>query len=886
MHLRQKLAAAWFAVTLMLSCLPLSTMFAADNPSPLVRGNARFQVLSPTLVRMEYSSAAKFVDESSVAVVGRTDFPGVAPKTTEKDGWLTIATDRMTVSYKLGAGPFSKENLRIAWNDTSGDHSWKPGDEDDKNLGGVPGMLDNRSMVTVTDRGPLTRNGYNWLDDSRTALFDPATEWVKPRPEKDSLDWYFFVYGNDFAGALKEMATLTGPIPMLPRYVFGLWFGSRANYSDEQWKMIIERFREERLPVDMIVLDSLTTSKVVWAGYDREPEQMPDLKGFLAWMKDRGIKATINEHYGPLTPVNDSNFEAVRQALSLPKNTKQIPHDISNKKYAALFMDLLHKPDLDKGMAFWWQDGCAGTHIEGLDSFLWTRHIEYQGSERITGKRTTAFCRLGPAIGSHRYGIYFTGDLTGIWESLPVMVPATIRGGNQLTAYMNNLCGGVHVAGLPVELYQRCVQLSALSPIFWFHGVFGLRLPWEYGDAGMETYRKFVGLRYALLPYIYTCSRTAHDTGLPLVRGTYLDYPDQEQSYSNDEQYLFGRELLVAPVTKPGDGKPVETKVVLPAGDDWFDYFTGDIYQGGREIIHACPIDRMPVFARAGSIIPTGPKMDYSDQAPVDPLTLDVYAGARPAEFRLYEDDGVSLDYRKGAHAWTTISFKPADAAGNYAITIGPAEGRYAGQLEKRHYVVRVHGLLKPKSVSATQTPLAEISDESCGAGWTWDTPTRTTTIRLPDAHAIDRPVVVSLEQAGTFADAVVLQKARNLRSQVREAKRLMKLKVAEIMGVAIEIKKPQRVVLKTEEVERQLTAAIEHPQGLAANPPDFEAMRKRVIAALTDKPFDSTRTIPDAEPSATAASKQIENIPFTPEEIAEITRLLRGADLPAWPHP
>ena len=465
MCLRRKIAATLFVGTLLISCFSPDKTSAADAVASVVRGNVRFQVLSPSLVRMEYSPKSSFVDEASVAVVGRSDFSGVAPKTSEKDGWLMLSTGRMTVSYKLGSGPFSKDNLRIAWSDKSGTHDWKPGDRDAKNLGGVPGTLDNRSMVAVTDPGLLTRNGYYWLDDSRTALFDKPTDWVKPRSEKDSLDWYFFVYGNDFAGALKEMAQLTGPIPMLPRYVFGLWFGSRAAYSDEQWKMIVDRFREERLPVDMIVLDSLSGSKVVWGGYDHDLEQMPDLKGFLAWMKQRGIKATINEHYEPLTRVNDSHFDTIRKAMGMPENTEAIPHDIANKKYAALFMDLLPTPDLDEGMAFWWQDGCAGTNMEGLDPYLWTRHVEYLGSERITGKRTTAFCRLGTAVGSHRYGIFFTGDLTGIWESLPVVTAATIRGGNQLMPYMNNLCGGVHVANLPPELYQRCVQLSAFHPI-------------------------------------------------------------------------------------------------------------------------------------------------------------------------------------------------------------------------------------------------------------------------------------------------------------------------------------------------------------------------------------------------------------------------------------
>ena len=346
--------------------------------------------------------------------------------------------------------------------------------------------------------------------------------------------------------------------------------------------MIVKQFRDEQLPLDMVVIDSDSKTKMVWTGYDWDLEQMPDPAGFFRWMKQQGIKVTVNEHYDPLTRDSDSHFDTIRQAMGLPADVKEIPHDIANQKYAGLFMDLLHKPDLERGLAFWWQDGAAGANMEGLDPYLWTRHIEYEGSERITGRRTTAFCRLGNCWGSHRYGIYFTGDLHGVWESLPVLIPATVRGGNQLTPYMNNLCAGVFVVDLPPELYQRWVQFSSFSPLIWFHGLWGLRLPWEYGAEGVENYRKFVGLRYALIPYIYTCSRVAHDTGLPLVRGMYLEYPDQEPAYTFQQQYLFGKDLLVAPITAPGEGKPVRKEVFLPAGQDWFDFFTGDFYAGGQ----------------------------------------------------------------------------------------------------------------------------------------------------------------------------------------------------------------------------------------------------------------------------------------------------------------
>ena len=859
--------------------------FAAGGAMSIVRGNVRFQALSPSLVRMEYSPTSRFVDEPSTAVVGRDNWAGVAPQVEERAGWLNISTGKLIAGYKLGSGPFSAANLRVTWSDKSGEHSWKPGDKDDKNLGGVPANLDGRSTRTVTDPGPLTRNGYYRLDDSQSALFDKAADWVKPRAETGGQDWYFFAYGNDYAGALGAMAKLIGPVPMLPRYAFGAWFGSRAGYSAEQWKMIVEQFRDERFPLDVLVLDSDSAAKVIWSGYEWDREQMPDPKGFFEWMKSRGVKVTVNEHYGPLTRDNVAQFDLIRKAMGLPENTKEIPHNIADKKYADLFMDVLHKPALDMGMAFWWQDGAADARMRGLSPFLWTRHVEYMGSQRITGKRTTAFCRLGAAVGSHRYGVFFTGDLHSEWQSLPVLIPATIRGGNQLMPYMNNLCGGLFATDLPLELYQRWVQFGAFSPVLWFHGVWGLRLPWEYGPDGEQTYRRFVGLRYALLLYIYSYSRVAHDSGLPLVRGMYLEYPDQDQAYASDQQYMFGRELLVAPITAPAQGKAAKREVFLPSGDDWFDYFTGDIYEGGRQIVHQCPIERMPLLVRAGSILPMGPKMDFSDQAPLDRLTLDVYAGSRAAEFKLYEDDGVSLDYGKGAYAWTPIAFRPAPGAGNYTLVVGPAQGKFAGQPPERRYEVRLHGLLKPSGVAVNDARLPEIEPGQCGPGWTWDADSRTTTIRLPAAVSSGEQLAVGIQGAGTFADAIALQKVLNLRQQVRQAKRLMKLKHSALLAGA-DIKKPPRVIRRTEEVERELTAIIHNPQAAGGTRPDFEAMRKRVLDALDDKPFESDRRIPEIDPDAIRSTTKIANGTFTADEKDRIAKILRGADVPAWLYP
>ena len=257
-------------------------------PASVIRGQARFQVLAPNLVRMEFSPIKKFIDAPSVSVVKR-DWAEVPIQSHEVSGWLEIDTGRMMVRYRLASGPFKAENLQVRWKDEQGDHAWKPGDKDDKNLGGVPGDIAARA-VPGNETGPLSRNGYYLLDDSVTAIWDTASQWVKPRPEKNSQDWYFFVYGRDFKGMLGELAQLVGPIPMVPRYVLGTWFGSRAAYSADEWKMIANRFREESIPLDMMVLDSLSACKVVWSGYNWDYEQMPNPKEFFEWMKERGVK--------------------------------------------------------------------------------------------------------------------------------------------------------------------------------------------------------------------------------------------------------------------------------------------------------------------------------------------------------------------------------------------------------------------------------------------------------------------------------------------------------------------------------------------------------------------------------------------------------------------
>jgi len=392
--------------------------------------------------------------------------------------------------------------------------------------------------------------------------------------------------------------------------------------------------------------------------------------------------------------------------------------NLADKRQAEAFMKILHHPLMDEGVDFWWVDGGHGScEMEGLNSQMWTNRVYYDFTEKHTNQRGFLFGRYG-GWGNHRYPAFFTGDTYSEWEVLAYQIPFTAAGGNVLMPYITHDIGGFLGRKIDFDLYARWVQFGVFSPLLRLHCAWenprdgNLRMPWIYGRKGVELVREFFRLRYRLIPYIYTYCRIAHDTALPLVRPLYLEYPELEKAYSHPDEYFFGRELLVAPMAAPGNRRDI----YLPPGQ-WIDYFTGQTYPGEQLLRYKCPLDRIPVFVKAGSILPLQPEMAYSDERPLDTLIVQVYGPGR-AEFNLYEDDGSSLGYRTGEYAWTAITEAPL-ASGTYQITIGPTKGEFKGQVEKRAYRLELHGLPKPQSVELNDHALPMARSQ--GEGWYWD---------------------------------------------------------------------------------------------------------------------------------------------------------------------
>jgi len=337
-------------------------------------------------------------------------------------------------------------------------------------------------------------------------------------------------------------------------------------------------------------------------------------------------------------------------------------------------------------------------------------------------------------------------------------------------------------------------------------------------------------------------------------------------------QYLFGEALLVSPITQPGAGQPVHKDIYLPEGEHWFDYFTGQIYPGGQVLPYECPLSRIPLFVKAGSILPMAPEMDSTDQMPADVLILDIYAG-KPAKFRLYEDDGRSLEYRKQAFAWTSVSYDTAPAQGQHVIKIEPVEGRYPGQPKARRYRFQVHGLIRPAGVLLNGQPLPEkqMRGDVTAEGWVWHHADQVTTIDLTTPVGPREMVTVTLERAGEFPDVVAVQAVHAYRERVRRIKLMQKVRWAMLLA-GEDPKNQPRILQVTEDIEQRLNDLVENPTGIASRPPDFKGITAEMLVSFLVQPFASTRIRPEVEESARKTQIKISAGKFTTEELHRMT--------------
>ena len=635
--------------------------------------------------------------------------------------------------YGLGQGGAGFDRLgtsRQLWNSHLG-HG--PGSDM-----GIPLLVSQRGYALFFDNAAEAQISVGRSDGGVRIVYTAAA---------GPLVWYVLVC-RDMRQVMGEVAELLGRAPLPPRWALGFLQSTRHFESTEELRRLPRTIREKRIPCDgLIYLSSYGEARgwnrgVGHLGFD--PELWPDPRSVIDEARAQHFEITTHE-YPVLHEASPLFAEAEARGYLLPEGYARAAgpeRDRANYREGQRFLDFsnpvvgawwwaAHRELVHLGVAGWWLDGGEGpparsTLLAGdgvLLHNIYDRHrhqafAEGEAADRAD-QRVFLLCRSG-AAGMQRFGATcWSGDINNDFATLEAQLPLGLSTGLSGVPYWGTDVGGFfHPVVETGELYARWFQLGAFSPIFRSHGwVWREHLPWAHGAAVEEICRRYAELRYRLLPYTYTLAWQAHTAGLPLMRPLVLNYPDDPRVWQLGHQFLWGDDLLVAPVTREG---ATAWPVYLPRGV-WYDFWTGTRYEGPAGVTLEAPLDRLPLLVRAGAIVPMGPVVQHTGERPLDELTLLIYPEGR-SRFELYEDDGRTNAYRRGAHALTRFECE-ADARG-VAVRIGEPAGDRSVVPAGRRHLLRLR-MDAPRSVTAEG--LGELSrrssGEGAGPGWWVDSP-------------------------------------------------------------------------------------------------------------------------------------------------------------------
>jgi len=711
-----------FCSVIFLSAAVLAPSLHANPSGVETLGSARFTVITPQLIRMEYASDGKFIDAASWFARNR-DVRDTSYQTQQDGHTLTIDTGVIHLVYTNDGQSFGANNLQANIKTPSGSISWKAGQDQTGNLGGAFRGLDRQRAAIALPPGLLSRDGWYLYDDSDSIL--ATSDWFQERPAPHGLDWYFFGYGLDYKTALKSLTTVSGEIPLPRKSTIGMWYSRNWPYTADEFKQIVDDYHQNDFPLDNIVMD-YGWHQQGWTGYTWNAERIPDPTELLKWYHDQGLSVTVNDHPDASVQTTESMYADFMTAMGQdPASQKVIPFDAGDKHYMDTFWQYTHAPLMKQGVDFWWLD-YGGKPIPSLpsQSSLAMLNDYYFKHTDVDGKRGQSFSRWA-GWGDQRNPIHFSGDADSNWYMLAFEVPFTSTSGNSGLFFWSHDTGGYR-GGRNEEDYARWCQFDALSAALRTHSAGSPdmdRRPWKWPDWATNSMRISFHLRASLIPYVYTCAEQAVKNSIPFVRPMYIDHPEQEAAYHNGQEYYFGDNLLVAPITAPGQGENhVGWQHVWFPDGTWYQYFTGEKYTGPTEVLAADDINEFPLFVRAGVPLPEQPYNERPTSAPLTDLVLRCFPGVdgQTTTSQLYEDDGISDDYKKGGSATTELSY--SRQGNDITIRVAPTQGSYKGQVTSRAYTV----LLPDTQAGTLHVP--------ANAKITYDAATGTNRIEVPEA--------------------------------------------------------------------------------------------------------------------------------------------------------
>ena len=679
--------------------------------------HVRFTVISDGAVRMEYAPDGQFVDTKSFVAVQRA-YPA-ADYRVKRGAWIEIATPKMVLRYRKNSGPFTASNLSVrSPKGAAVPFVWKPGMQQKGNLKGTYRTLDGydgdtyvyderRPKMPIED-GLLATDGWTLIDDSDNFLFDgdKEWEWVEKRPDDGAQDWYFLAYGHDYKAALRDFTLFAGKMPLPPRYAFGYWWSRYWAYSDKELRTLVKNFRAYDIPLDVLVIDMdwhyTDGDRGGWTGWAWNRTLFPDPAKFLRWLDGEGIRSTFNLHPADGVRCGEDSYADVARDMGIDPASKQtVPWVSSDKKFIrSIFRRILTPMERD-GVDFWWldwQQQPTNPAVEGLSNTWWLNYVFFSGMEKNRDMRPMLYHRWG-GLGNHRYQIGFSGDASITWASLDFQPYFNSTASNVLYGYWSHDIGGHHMADrIDPELYIRWMQFGALSPVMRTHSAKSAGLKkevWNFAPEHADILRSTIRQRYALAPYIYTMARKAYDEGISLCRPMYYEWPEASEAYAFRNQYLFGDDILVAPVTAPGKEGYATVQVWLPEGK-WYEWQTGTMLDGGRTVERTFALDEYPVYVRAGAILPMYGDTVKNLNANDEEILLTFFPGGS-GEFSLYEDNG---DDKRYAAEFARTHLKSVRDGNLLTVTVGKRTGAYRGMPAERKFSVKVLASAAPASVT------------------------------------------------------------------------------------------------------------------------------------------------------------------------------------------
>lgn len=578
-----------------------------------------------------------------------------------------------------------------------------------------------------------------WIPDGAESYI--SFKWLEPAGvnEENALGFaseagkqmdYYFIYGKNMDEVIGGYRELTGKATLLPIWAFGLWQSRERYKTQEEVLNTVKEFRKRKIPLDNIVLDWSYWKENEWGSQEFESARFPN--------PDSMIKV-LHENYNTrfMISVWPKFYEGIDAYKEFDKNGWLYKRNIADRQrdwiaqgYVSTFYDafnegaqkgfwkLLYNKLYRKGVDAWWMDASepdilsnvspqkrkeqmyplsAGITSEYLNAYpLVNAKGIYEGQrESDPGKRVFILTRSAfPGI--QRYAAAtWSGDIGSRWHDMQAQIAAGVNFSMSGLPYWSMDIGGFAVEERFEkpnaedleewrEMNARWYQFGAFVPLFRVHGQYPFREIYNVSPEGHPSYQSMLyydRLRYRLLPYIYSLAGQTYHDNYTIMRGMVMDFPGDDKVKNINDQYMFGPSLLVNPVC---NYKQRSRTVYLPAGQPWYDLYNGNSFAGGQTIRAEAAYERMPVFVKAGSILPFGPALQYTTERKADTITLHVYAG-RDGEFKLYEDDGLNNDYEQGKYAFIRFSYSDK----NKTLTIGKREGVFAGMLKKRYFRVK-----------------------------------------------------------------------------------------------------------------------------------------------------------------------------------------------------